>query len=78
MATIEEKIKDKMDEAEAKAIDSLGRYKFLMFGYHAAGWVNLNKLLDTPEPNPFRFLVQEAKKTMMIKSRLGDNDEART
>ena len=59
---MENKIKTKMEEAAGKAIDSLARYKFLMFGYWAAQWVNMNKLLDQPQPNPFRFFVQEAKK----------------
>ncbi len=61
---MEEKIKSKMEEARDKAIDSLSRYKFLMFGYHAAQWVTLNKLLEKPEPNPFRVFVKLAKKEM--------------
>ncbi len=59
--TTDEKIKAKMEEAQAKAMDSLGRYKFLMFGYHAAQWVTLNKLLDKPEGNPFSDLVKFAR-----------------
>lgn len=59
----EEKIKSKMAEAVTKAVDSLGRYKFLMFGYHAAQWVTLNKLLDKPEPNPFKGFVKLARMT---------------
>ena len=58
---IEEKIKAKMVEAEAKAMDSLGRYKFLMFGYHAAQWVTMNQLLDERQGNPFRDLVKFAR-----------------
>jgi hypothetical protein len=34
-----------MANAEEKAWKSLAGYKFLMFGYHAARWVNYNKLL---------------------------------
>ena len=49
-----------MAEAERKAWDSLARYKFYMFGYHAGVWVNLNKLLRHPHPNPFRTLVDLA------------------
>ena len=33
-----------MREAERKAIDSLARYKFLMFGYWAGVWVHLNRI----------------------------------
>ena len=49
-----------MAEAERKAWDSLGRYKFLMFGYHAAQWVTLNKLMPVKAENPFRKLVHAA------------------
>ncbi len=58
---MENKIRVKMMEAEGKAMDSLGRYKFLMFGYWAAQWVTMNKLLDKPEGNPFRDLVKFAR-----------------
>jgi len=54
-------ISNRMADAYMKAFDSLGRYKFLMFGYWAAQWVNLNSLLPTPRPNPFRALVKFAK-----------------
>ena len=50
------------DEAKRKAFDSLARYKFLMFGYHAAMWVHNNKLCRIREPNPFNNLVDFAKK----------------
>lgn len=46
-----------MREHETKAWKALAGYKFVMFGYHAGVWVNLNKLLPKPEPNPFRRLV---------------------
>lgn len=36
----------------------LARYKFLMFGYWAAQWVNMNKLLDKKQPSPFRGFVK--------------------
>ncbi len=32
------------ESAERKAWDSLGRYKFQMFGYWAAIWVHMNRL----------------------------------
>ena len=47
--------------AYQKAIDSLAKYKFMMFGYHAAIWVHLNKLDQTNEPNPFSAFVKLAK-----------------
>jgi hypothetical protein len=55
-------VADAMVAAERKAWDSLARYKFWMFGYHAAQWVLLNQL-DSPErmPNPFKKLVQVAR-----------------
>lgn len=54
-------ISNKMAEAYTKALDSLSRYKFLMFGYWAAQWVCLNSLLPAPRPNPFAALVKYAK-----------------
>lgn len=48
-------------EAERKAIDALARYKFTMFGYWAGVWVHLNRLRETPAPNPFKPLVQGAR-----------------
>ncbi len=49
--------------AEAKAWDSLARYKFLMFGYWAAGWVTANRLLprELRAPSPWRCLVKAAR-----------------
>ena len=49
------------DEAERKAWDSLSRYKFQMFGYHAALWVTLNRMCAVPRANPFTSLVKCAK-----------------
>ena len=51
------------DREAAKAWSALSRYKFWMFGYHASGWVRLNRLLPPGhiEPNPFRPLVDEAR-----------------
>lgn len=54
-------ISNAMADAYCKALDSLGRYKFLMFGYYAAQWVKLNSLLPEPRPNPFTALVRCAK-----------------
>ena len=52
-----------MTEEERKAWDSLCRYKFEMFGYHASRWVMLNELLDAPQPNPWRDLVKVARES---------------
>lgn len=48
-------------QAKIKALDSLSRYKFIMFGYHAALWVTLNKLEGSPDHNPFSALVNLAR-----------------
>lgn len=48
-----------MVEAEVKAWEALAGYKFWMFGYHAARWVNYNQLLPRERrmASPFRSLV---------------------
>ena len=51
---------DAKDEALRKAWDSLSRYKFLMFGYHAAQWVLLNRVSYIRESSPFTDLVKFA------------------
>jgi hypothetical protein len=59
-------IKAARKEAEQKAIDSLLRYKFQMFGYWAAIWVHMNRIAKEcglgAEPSPFWALVQLAGK----------------
>lgn len=57
MATITEL----KQEAHEKAIDSLARYKFMMFGYWAAIWVYLNQIDTKKENNPFKDLVRKAR-----------------
>ena len=47
-------------QAEAKAWQSLARYKFMMFGYWAAIWVHLNRIGNFNHPNPFLPLVELA------------------
>lgn len=57
------KVIDKREAAFASAIRSLAKYKFWMFGYHAAAWVKYNDLLKgTPwhQGNPFKRFVQLA------------------
>jgi len=51
-----------LEEAERKAFESLSRYKFQMFGYWAAIWVHLNRISKANKPNPFRKLVEVARK----------------
>lgn len=51
-----------LKEAEDKAWDSLSRYKFQMFGYWAAIWVHLNRLGGFKRPNPWKQIVQDARK----------------
>ncbi|MBA7652474.1 hypothetical protein ES703_60308 [subsurface metagenome] len=53
--------KDAKREAFEKAIDSLARYKFMMFGYWAAIWTYLNQIDGRQDPNPFGTLVKEAR-----------------
>ena len=54
-----------MESAKLKAIDSLSRYKFEMFGYWSSKWVGLNQLWgdfgNKKFSNPFRKFVQLAK-----------------
>lgn len=50
-----------IEEAERKALDSLGKYKFAMFGYWAGIWVHLNRISGANRPNPFRDLVFKAR-----------------
>lgn len=59
---IENKIQDEMQTAIEKAWEALSGYKFWMFGYHAARWVNLNRLLLLPDrkSSPFRDAVKLA------------------
>jgi len=49
------------NQAHRKALQSLARYKFMMFGYWAAVWVHLNRLCPKKEPNPFAALVRIAR-----------------
>lgn len=57
-----QKLLAELDEAEIKAWDALGRYKFQMFGYWASIWVHLNRISQAKRPNPWKRLVLEARK----------------
>ncbi len=50
-----------IQEAADKAIDSLARYKFVMFGYWAGIWVHLNRIDGGKRSSPFRDLVKTAR-----------------
>lgn len=54
------------EEAKHKAIDNLARYKFHNFGYWAAWWVKVNRLCPDPQPNPFKELVDTARKLRKV------------
>ena len=55
-------ISEHKKEAYEQAIDSLSRYKFMMFGYWAAIWIHLNQIDEhNKEGNPFRELVAKAR-----------------
>jgi hypothetical protein len=56
------RIHEGMEDAEKKAWEALAGYKFLMFGYHAARWVNYSKALGGRRANPFRDAVLLARK----------------
>ena len=59
--TPEAKLAAEIDEAAEKAIDSLARYKFAMFGYWAGIWVHLNRIEGKRRPSPFADLVKSAR-----------------
>ena len=52
---------ERLNESEMKALDSLARYKFEMFGYWASTWVKYNQLaydmriINKKKPNPFKW-----------------------
>jgi len=48
-------------DAYERAIDSLARYKFMMFGYWAAIWTHLNQIDDNKESNPFAPFVRKSR-----------------
>lgn len=54
-------LRSQKQEALRKALDSLARYKYMMFGYWAAVWVHLNHMDGNREPSPFRQLVLAAR-----------------
>ena len=67
-----EKLSEEIDDAERKAIDSLARYKFWMFGYWAGIWVHLNRIEGNKRPSPFKRLVNTAR---LMQQRSGDENQ---
>ena len=57
----EVKIMEQMKDSEHKAWKALAGYKFWMFGYHAARWINYNNLLDKKQGSPLTALVKLAR-----------------
>jgi len=61
-------IKELKEKAYEKAIDSLARYKFIMFGYWAAIWGYLNQIDTDKGNNPFKGLVKKARQIQRSES----------
>lgn len=55
------RLKCARDQAEKDAIKNLARYKFSNFGYHAARWVTLTRIIGDRKPNPFQPYVKLAR-----------------
>jgi hypothetical protein len=57
-----------MRDAEVKAWEGLRGYKFWMFGYHAARWVNYNQLLPPAARfrSPFKSVVEIADRKLDV------------
>ncbi len=58
---LEERLAEDLANAETRAWEALGRYKFVMFGYWAGVWVHLNRISGPKQRNPFRALVDVAR-----------------
>lgn len=58
-----ERLEAELEEAQRKATDALGRYKFAMFGYWAGIWVHLNRIGGFKRPNPWKNLVLTARRS---------------
>lgn len=62
--SFEKKLQDAVAKSTGKAWDALARYKFLMFGYHAAAVVRDRRALGLKGGNPFRELVEFARRKL--------------
>ena len=56
-----ERMMRELEDSERKALESLGKYKFAMFGYWAGIWVHLNRISGANKKNPFHDLVIKAR-----------------
>lgn len=61
MSRVAAELLHELEVAEARAWDSLARYKFQMFGYWAAIWVHLNRIGGFKRANPWAELVRDAR-----------------
>lgn len=68
----DEALAKEIEEAERKALDSLARYKFQMFGYWAGIWVHLNRIEGKRRPSPFAELVKKARELQSVANRGSD------
>ena len=59
--SIQQSIRNELADAEMKAWEALSGYKFWMFGYHAARWVQMNRLIGGGAGNPWKNLVATAR-----------------
>ena len=57
----QERLEAELAEAERRAWEALGRYKFVLFGYWCGVWVHLARLETKPRPNPWRGIVKTAR-----------------
>lgn len=64
LTRVAERLSAELAVAERKALQALAGYKFVMFGYHAAQWVLLNRVEGGGRPNPFRILVHAARQEL--------------
>ncbi len=71
---MKDKIIHEMGIAESKAWEALSGYKFWMFGYHAARWVNLNALLVSSDKFKSPFLAAVKLARTKIDQETGNND----
>lgn len=72
MTETEQELIKELEAAERKAWDALSRYKFWMFGYWAAIWVHLNRILGQKRPNPWAYLVRLARNWQKFQSESKD------
>ena len=68
----EDKLDHEIQEAADKALASLARYKFVMFGYWAGGWVHLNRTEGRRRRSAHGALVHPAPALRPLPSPLSD------